>query len=249
MRAQIRVVVPAICFFSIAASAQSTDLSGKWLATLVHHGRPEYDRLTLKADGARWTGDMFGQTFAITSQGSEIQVRCRKKDGSDCGAFNGHLNEGVMNASGKIFDEEATWHAERAPGLERSATRHEFVPKVYYNHFSGLIEPALHVKPGDTVHTATVDAGGVAGNGAHLAAGGNPLAGPFYIDGAWPGDTLVIKLNRVRLNRDSAGTYSNSVVLSALDPYYVRDQKEVENFDSTWKLDREAGTAVLTKPT
>jgi amidase len=43
--------------------------------------------------------------------------------------------------------------------------------------------------------------------------------------------------------------YSNSVVLSALDPYYARDQKRVENFDSTWTLERDSGIAVLTKPT
>jgi acetamidase/formamidase len=119
---------------------------------------------------------------------------------------------------------------------------------VYYNHFSGLIEPALHIKPGDTVHTTTVDAGGVDSKGVHVAAGGNPLTGPFYVEGAWPGDMLVIKLKRVRLNRDTAGIYNNSVVLSALDPYYARDQKEVEKFDSTWKLERETGLAVLSKP-
>ncbi len=154
-----------------------------------------------------------------------------------------------MSLSGKLYDRESTWTARRATALERSSTRHEFVPKVYHNQFSGQIEPALRIRPGDTVHTTTVDAGGVDANGAHVAAGGNPLTGPFYVEGAWPGDTLVIRLNRVRLNRDTAGTYSDSVVLSALDPYYARDQKKVENFDSTWKLDREKGIAVLTKPT
>ncbi|HXW15651.1 MAG TPA: acetamidase/formamidase family protein, partial [Terriglobia bacterium] len=68
-------------------------------------------------------------------------------------------------------------------------------------------------------------------------------------EGAWPGDTLVVKLKRVRLNRDTAGTYSNSVVLSALDPYYARDQKRIEDFDSTWKLEQDSGVAILTKPT
>jgi amidase len=241
--------LPVVCLAAVTACAQNADLSGKWQVTVVHHGRPEYARLTLKAKGVAWEGEMFGQTFTVTPKGSEIEVRCKKKDGTDCAVLSGRLSGGAMSASGKVFDEEATWTAQREPALERSAVRHEFVPKVYYNHFSGLIEPALHIKPGDTVHTTTVDAGGVAANGAHLAAGGNPLTGPFYVDGAWPGDMLVIKLNRVRLNRDTAGIYNNSVVLTALDPYYARDQKEVEKFDSTWKLDRAAGTAALAKPT
>jgi hypothetical protein len=32
------------------------------------------------------------------------------------------------------------------PESQHSATRHEFVPKLHYNQFSGLIEPALHLK-------------------------------------------------------------------------------------------------------
>jgi acetamidase/formamidase len=56
-------------------------------------------------------------------------------------------------------------------------------------------------------------------------------------------------LNRVRLNRDSAGIFNDSVVAGALEPYYVRDMKRPKDFDSSWKLDREAGTASLTKAT
>jgi acetamidase/formamidase len=240
-----------ICFATITARAQNVDLSGRWQVTIVHHGQTEYATLTLKADAARWAGEMFGDAFTVTLNGSELEVHCQRKDpkDKDCGSFKGRLNDGVMSGSGKLFDEESTWTAQRAPTMERSSARHEFIPKVYHNQFSGQIEPALRIRPGETVHTTTVDAGGVDVNGAHLAAGGNPLTGPFYVEGAWPGDTLVVKLNRVRLNRDTAGTYSDSVVLSALDPYYARDQKKVESFDSTWKLDREKGVAVLTKPT
>jgi acetamidase/formamidase len=252
MRLEVwKTVVPVICFFAAVAGAQDADLSGKWQVSITHYGQNDYARLTLKADGARWTGEMFGDAFTVTRDGSAIEVRCQEKDqkGKDCGVLKGRLSEGVMSASGKLYDEESTWTARRAPTLERSSTRHEFVPTAYHNQFSGQIEPALRVRPGDTIHTTTVDAGGVDANGAHVAAGGNPLTGPFYVEGAWPGDTLVVRLNRVRLNRDTAGTYSNSVVLSALDPYYARDQKKVENFDSTWKLDRDKGIAVLTKPT
>jgi amidase len=56
-------------------------------------------------------------------------------------------------------------------------------------------------------------------------------------------------VNRVRLNRDSAGIYNNSVSAGALEPYYAQDLKRPKDFDSTWKLDRAAGTAALTKAT
>ncbi len=240
----------AIGLFTLVARAQSPDLSGKWQVTVLHFGQNDYARLSLKPEGGRWTGQMFGDAFTVALDGAAIEVRCEEKDskGKSCGVLTGQLSEGELRASGKLYDEESTWTARRA-SMERGTARHEFVPKTYYNEFSGRIEPALRIKPGDTVHTTTVDAGGVDASGAHVAAGGNPLTGPFYVAGAWPGDTLVVKLNRVRLTRDSAGTYADSVVLSALDPYYARDQKKVENFDSTWKLDRERGIAVLTKPT
>ncbi len=245
-----KTFLPALSIVSIAAGAQSVDLSGPWQVTVRHFGRAEYARLELKRGDTGWTGEMFGNTFSVSANGSAIEVRCTEKDKKKgCGTLSGKLSDGTISASGELYEEQVTWTARRAPAIQHSSTRHEFMPKMFHNHFSGAIEPALRIRPGDTVHTTTVDAGGVDADGVHRAAGGNPLTGPFYIEGAWPGDTLVVKLNRVRLNRDTAGTHSDSVVLSALDPYYARDQKKIDDFDSTWKLDRASGIAVLTKPT
>jgi acetamidase/formamidase len=49
-----------------------------------------------------------------------------------------------------------------------------------------------------------VDAGGVDKDGKRRSLGGNPLTGPFYVEGAVRGDTLVVHFNRIRLNRDRA---------------------------------------------
>jgi acetamidase/formamidase len=68
------------------------------------------------------------------------------------------------------------------------------------------------------------------------------------VEGAWPGDTLVVKLTRLRLSRDSAGSGSR-IVPSALGPGYLVNQKFDDKFSSEWKLDREAGVARLAKPT
>ena len=62
-----------------------------------------------------------------------------------------------------------------------------------------------------------------------------------------PGDTLVVTFNRIRLNRDSAGS-GDQIVPDALGPGYYRNAKYDEHFSSEWKLDREAGFAALAKP-
>src|SRR5215475_1528526 len=62
----------------------------------------------------------------------------------------------------------------------------------------GSAAPVAHVKPGEIIETNTLDAFGNAikkpGDKMSLVKGDNPLTGPFYIDGAQPGDTLVIKI-------------------------------------------------------
>src|SRR5204862_4828148 len=74
-----------------------------------------------------------------------------------------------------------------------------------------------------------------------------PQTGPFFVEGALPGDTLAVKLNRVRLNRDSAGS-GNRIVSSALRPDYVERTKYDDKFDASWVLDREKGVARLKHP-
>src|SRR5919201_802706 len=78
-----------------------------------------------------------------------------------------------------------------------AADTHQFVPDRFYNTWSAAHPPALHVKPGDRVVTKTIDAGGVDWNGKSVAQGPNPETGPFYIDGAEPGDMLVVTIVRV----------------------------------------------------
>ncbi|WP_204310655.1 hypothetical protein, partial [Escherichia coli] len=71
--------------------------------------------------------------------------------------------------------------AERAPQPSGGPPRrHEFVPERFYREFSAFNPPVLHVNPGDTIHTATIDAAGIDAKGVRRAAPGNPQTGPFY---------------------------------------------------------------------
>jgi acetamidase/formamidase len=92
-----------------------------------------------------------------------------------------------------------------------------------------------------------VDAGGTDPKGVRRSGGGNPETGPFFIEGAFPGDTLVVKLNKVRLNRDSAGS-GDSIVDSALASGYIRNNKYKDDYDSNWVIDADKGIARLKNP-
>jgi acetamidase/formamidase len=62
----------------------------------------------------------------------------------------------------------------------------------------GVADPVARLKAGDVLETNTVDAFGNAihkrGDTLSLVKGDNPLTGPFYIEGAEPGDTLAVKI-------------------------------------------------------
>jgi amidase len=59
-------------------------------------------------------------------------------------------------------------------------------------------EPVAHLKPGDILDTNTLDCFGNGlkkpGDTLDMAKGDNPLAGPFFVEGAEPGDTLAVKI-------------------------------------------------------
>src|SRR5688572_13956385 len=82
----------------------------------------------------------------------------------------------------------------------RAAETHRFVPDRFYNTFSFAHPPALRIKPGDRVVTKTIDAFGMDWEGRTVAMGPNPQTGPFYVDGAEPGDILVVTIERIDTN-------------------------------------------------
>lgn len=115
-----------------------------------------------------------------------------------------------------------------------------FTPASFSNKFSLNAEPVLRILPGDTVITETIDAFGRDKNGIKRQRGGNPLTGPFYIEGAESGDVLAITLTKVSLNRSFAyttesfttGSLPDSITKQFKKPHIVK-----------WKLDMENGLA------
>lgn len=122
-------------------------------------------------------------------------------------------------------------------------TTHKFTPSRYYHEFSAYMEPALHIKQGDTVETTCADSDGHDKNGKKVTDPPNPLTGPFYVDGAEPGDTLVVNLDRIRLNRKT-GIQSTRMAENTVLPRYHIDYKTPGRI-ITWNFDFESMTAAV----
>jgi amidase len=67
-----------------------------------------------------------------------------------------------------------------------------------FKYVYATVAPVATLKPGDTLETRTVDAFGNVikkpGDTMAMVKGDNPLTGPFFVTGAEPGDTLVVKI-------------------------------------------------------
>jgi amidase len=74
----------------------------------------------------------------------------------------------------------------------------------YYHTFSADHAPVQRVRAGGTIRTKTLDAAGGDEKGVIRDPNeiGNPLSGPFYLDGAEPGDALVLQITKLRMNRN-----------------------------------------------
>jgi amidase len=122
--------------------------------------------------------------------------------------------------------------------------QHHFTP-THYHTALGPYEPVLRVQSGDTIITTTVDARGYDHRREQVTPRGNPQTGPFFVEGAEPGDTLVVHLDRIWPSREY-GWCGSSVAPNVVDPAYVKLLPDAPLAE--WLVDRTAGTATLTGP-
>jgi len=242
-------MMKAMLVLCLPLMAYAADVNGEWNFHLIQFGvEGGAARVELKADGTKLTGTLNELKLEGTVDGDHLAFTLIRPNGKEWGKLTGTISGNEMSGTVKQGKDELGWNARRAPKMSTEAKTHEFEPTVFQRVFSGAIKPVLHINPGDTIKTTTVDAGGGDAKGVRRSLGGNPETGPFYVEGAMPGDTLAIKFTRIRLNRNSAGS-GDRIVPSAVTPGYFRDAKFDENFSSEWTLDHQAGIAKLTKPT
>jgi amidase len=243
--------IAVFCVVLLASVARAADVSGDWEFTTKVLDDVNYARVALKVDGEKLSGTLNELKLEGTVKGDDVTFTANRPNGQRFGEFKARLTadelRGTVSGPG-VPGGDATWTGKRARKAPGQPKTHDFEPTAFHRVFSDAIPPALHIFPGDTVRTWTVDAGGTDSKGVRRSLGGNPETGPFYIEGAFPGDTLVVKLTRVRLNRDSAIS-SSQIAGSALNPGYLQRARYRNDFDSDWVLDRTNGVARLKNPT
>lgn len=130
-------------------------------------------------------------------------------------------------------------------------------PTGFFNSFDHRHPVLARIKPGEMVQTRTIDAGGVDEKGKPSGVRGNPLTGPFYIEGAAPGDSIEVRFRRIRMNRDW-GFSTFRLGLYALAPESIeglysprrKPNSVIEGRDTIvkWNIDRASGKLTLDDP-
>ncbi|NOT88499.1 MAG: acetamidase [Lysobacter sp.] len=224
-----------------------------WVVSTDLWGNPMYSELELSRDGSRLTGMLDGDRLEGDISGDTIRFTVTDSDNatySYLGKRAGNAIEGMADFPDHNDAQRRVEHAFVANLIPARPAgppkRYVFKPTDYANEFSQHRKPVLTIWPGDSVQTTTIDSGGVDESGITRALYGNPQTGPFYIATASPGDTLVVRIKRLRLSRDYA---------DSLDDIVARAQSNSVAAKATelgrpirWKLDVEHGFASPEQP-
>jgi amidase len=179
---------------------QPIGASGEWVLYL-NRGGEQFDaaRVVLKQDGQAVAGTLKELKLAGTIAGDTLELSAVRPDGSEFGKFHIKMTGAEWTGTIERGKVETALTMHRIGGIGTSPQTHTFVPTSYSRLFTGTLSPVLHINPGDTVKTTTIDAGGTDEHGVSRALSGNPQTGPFYVEGAVPGDTLAVEIKRIGL--------------------------------------------------
>ena len=132
-----------------------------------------------------------------------------------------------------------------ASAATQASPRITFTPKEGVPTYA-LREPVLRIKPGTIVETKTFSK-----PGDYYEGGAWPgEVGPFHIEGAEQGDTLVVKILKLTPNRDTAVSRYNPGGISGVAgdsrTRMLNDPLPARPF--TWRLDRQRMVGILDMP-
>jgi acetamidase/formamidase len=245
---------------SSSAGALAADVAGTWEVGIREYGGRSYyipmqdGRLVIEEQGGRTTARYNQLTFAGTAQKDGLHLACSDR-GKACGELVVQVQGDRITGKGFLIATPALDIPVTLEGLRQIAKpavprTHDYNPQGgdFSSFYSASAKPVLRIFPGDTVRTRTLDSRGQDKDLKPLAPRGNPLTGPFYVEGAMPGDTLVVHLDRVRTNRDTA-YQTNQIANTALEAGYLRELAKHEIGFTEWKIDAGAGIATVIDPT
>jgi acetamidase/formamidase len=243
-------LMTTLLFLSVApvAAAQPAGPSGRWLFHFISYGEEFASaRVLLNVDGDAVSGTLNELSLGGTYKNGRLAFHATRPDGTDFGLFEGKSSgrelRGVLTSRGN----QAPWVMRRLPARPSTPQTHVVEPTSFSRTFNSTASPLARIHPGDSVKTWTIDSAGYDKAGVRRSFGGNPQTGPFYVEGAVPGDTLVVKLDRITLNRDTARSGAR-MVSTTTTPDYFKNTNYDDAANGDWILDRKAKLGRLTTP-
>ena len=256
----------------MARASSAADLSGNYIALIasVPTAEPLYARVSLRVHGTSISGVWDHCKVSGVVTGNQVTVTLTDASGGLAGSLKGTVTGATLSGEGTLplstgrgcgGDVRSPGGRVGAPGGQPESVTwkftpytppatpktYDFEPTSFYSTYSANWTPVLRIYPGDTVRTRTID--NVRDSSAtRYGVGGDPSTGPFYVEGALPGDTLVVHLVKVRPNRVSARQGSRVNAHAVTAAYLVGAHYDAD-FNGEWTLDLDKGIATLAHPT
>jgi len=116
------------------------------------------------------------------------------------------LKSGALTLLGVLLAALIVVHGQTLPA-QTSNVVHYTTTIDNVKYLFATAEPVARLKSGDILDTNTLDCFGNAikkpGDTLSMVKGDNPLAGPFFVEGAEPGDTLAVKILDLQVDGDT----------------------------------------------
>jgi len=258
----------ALLIAGLIVSAQlalAADLSGKWIAEITGPTllEPAYAHVTLQNSANSLAGSWGADRISGSVKGADLTFAVTNGEGSNIGSMTGKLSGDTIEGAGMLagLGRRGGGFANRAPvpvEMKFVLTREpeppaklreiNYEPTTFQAYYYAGNKPGIHIFPGDIVHTWAPDSAGTDKNLKRVALGGNSNIGPIYVEGALPGDTLVVHLIKIAPNRSTARQGSR-IQQFGVTPAYNLAAKYDTGFNGEYLLDNATGTAVLSHPT
>lgn len=259
MRLRLVVMVMVVLSAGIGTSSQvarAADVTGKWIAEITGPTllEPAYAHVTLQRTANALSGAWGAATIKGSIAGSDLTLAVSDAEGRDAGSISGKLAglgrragafPGANNAPVPV---EMSFKLTRELPAPLKPREISYEPTTFESYYFAGNKPGIHIFPGDIVHTWAPDSAGMDKNLKRVALGGNANIGPIYVEGALPGDTLVVHLIKIAPNRKTARQGSR-IQQFGVTPAYNLAAKYDQRFDGEYQLDNATGIAVLSHPT
>jgi len=201
------------------------EVAGKWVAEVTSPTllEPAYIRVVLARTGDAVSGAWGTEIVKGTVKGSSVSLALTDAAGRNAGTLTGKIEgdagagggtmagvgrragRGGAGAGGRApMPQEVAWKLTRELTPPAKPREINYDPTTFQAYYYAGNRPGIHIFPGDIVHTWAPDSGGADKNLKRVALGPNSNIGPIYVEGALPGDTLVVHLIKIEPNRKTA---------------------------------------------